>query len=297
MKKLNFIVLFTIVASLVQAQISNSGFESWTSVGSYEIPDQWGNMNPATAPSGVYTTLKGSPGATGNYFIKLTTKDVGGVITPGIIVSGQLNTSTWKPESGFSFNQRVENLIGKYQFMGYGNDVATISAWLTKWNTTLHRRDTIASLVRNTSGMLHVWTGFSIPFAYQSVQTPDTAVVMISSSSTTPVKNSFIWLDDLGFEGIATAVSDEKSLGDIAVYPSPASDQVNIGFTSKKNSNARLNIIDILGNTIYRSVVEITTGSNLLHINLGIIQPPNGVYFVHLETPDGLFTQKFIIGL
>ncbi len=295
MKSTGLLSIMSVFCLLAQAQIPNSGFESWTSLGSYEVPDQWGNMNSATESSGVYTTLKGSPGATGNYYIKLTTKDVKGVITPGVIVSGQLNSATWLPESGFPFNQRVESLIGKYQFMGYGNDVATIAAWLTRWNPVLHRRDTVANLWRNTSGMIHVWTGFSIPFAYQSTETPDTAIIMISSSSHTPVKNSFIWVDDLNFDGMATSVQRIEPFGNVSIFPSLSGNEISISFSSKISCSGNLIIFDISGKIVYHAEVMIKAGDNVIRTNPVNVRPLTGMYFIQLETSAGLLTRKFMI--
>lgn len=297
MKKYSFIALFIFFTGLIQAQIPNAGFEAWTSMGSYEVPDSWANMNAVTSSSGVYTTLKGSPGASGNHYIKLTTKDAGGVITPGIIVSGQLSSTTWLPVSGFPFSQRVESLTGKYQYMGYNNDVATIAAWLTKWNSTLHRRDTIASLWTNTKGMIHVWTGFSFPFAYQSTSIPDTAIVMISSSSHTPVKNSFIWIDDLGFDGAATSVNNINFPVDVRVYPSPAQDEVTISFSSRNGYPAELSLLNLSGVELYRSMVEVQAGLNNINPDLSNLHLSPGVYLIQLETPEGTLTQKLILGM
>ncbi|MBK9358299.1 MAG: T9SS type A sorting domain-containing protein [Bacteroidales bacterium] len=296
MKKIGFTVLFASIAVILQAQIPNAGFESWTSAGSYEVPDQWGNMNAVTSATSVYTTIKGSPGASGNHYIKLTTKDVGGVITPGMIVSGQLNTETWQALSGFPFNQRVENLVGKYQFMGYNDDVATIAAWLTRWNPLNHRRDTIANLWKTTTGMIHVWTGFSIPFSYQSTEVPDTAIVFISSSGHSPKKNSFIWLDDLGFDGMATGISAVENQGDIRVYPSPASNRIYLEFNSTRDYAARLKISDIAGNVIYVTGVDVVAGANLIGEDLRKFNPSAGVYLVQLVTPFGLLSKKIVIG-
>ncbi|MBK6347872.1 MAG: T9SS type A sorting domain-containing protein [Bacteroidales bacterium] len=296
MKKIGFTVLFASIAVILQAQIPNAGFESWTSAGSYEVPDQWGNMNAVTSATSVYTTIKGSPGASGNHYIKLTTKDVGGVITPGMIVSGQLNTETWQALSGFPFNQRVENLVGKYQFMGYNDDVATIAAWLTRWNPLNHRRDTIANLWKTTTGMIHVWTGFSIPFSYQSTEVPDTAIVFISSSGHSPKKNSFIWLDDLGFDGMATGISAVETQGDIRVYPSPASNRIYLEFNSTRDYAARLKISDIAGNVIYVTGVDVVAGANLIGEDLRKFNPSAGVYLVQLVTPFGLLSKKIVIG-
>jgi hypothetical protein len=60
MKKYSFVLIITLITSMLHAQIPNAGFENWTSMGLYEVPDQWGNMNTATSSTGVYTTAKGS---------------------------------------------------------------------------------------------------------------------------------------------------------------------------------------------------------------------------------------------
>jgi hypothetical protein len=295
MRKVIFIIFSTLITCMLQAQIPNAGFESWTSMGTYEVPNQWGNMNTATSGSGVFTTAKGSPGASGSYFVKLTTKDVGGVITPGMIVSGQLNTTTWQPVSGFAYSQQAEKLKGKYQYMGYNNDSATISAWLTRWNTSLNRRDTIASLKKTTSGMVHVWTAFSIPFAYRSSEVPDTAVIMISSSCRFPKKNSFIWIDDLLLDGLVTSLAKDVPADDVKVFPSPAKDEVNITFNSKNNYDSRLQILDNVGKIVYQSQVEVQPGINTVRTDLNKLQLKPGLFFIRLESQGEMVTHKFIV--
>jgi hypothetical protein len=265
-------------------------------MGTYETPDQWGNMNATTSASAVFTTAKGTPGSPGSYFVKLTTKDAGGVITPGIIVSGQLNTVTWKPKSGFPYTQRVQFLKGKYQFMGYNSDSATISAWLTRWNTASNKRDTIASLNVKTVGMIHVWTTFSIPFVYRNTANPDTAVVMISSSSSMPKKNSFIWVDNLLLDGFFTALREEEPVNTVTVYPSPTRNEINLVYISRSNFSAPLQILDNVGKVILQSQVEIRTGTNTLKTELGQLNAAPGMYFIRLVTPDKPLTRKFIIG-
>jgi len=295
MKAVILIAFTTLLISAVQAQIPNAGFESWNTVGTYETPDQWGNMNPATAATGVFTTEKGNPGAIGNYFIKLTTKDAGGTVTPGIIVSGQLNTTTWQPKSGFAYAERAGKLTGKYQYMGYDNDAASIMAWLTKWNSSTNSRDTIASLKNTPAGMVHVWTSFSIPFVYKSTLNPDTAVIMISSSGATPKKNSFIWLDDLSLDGLVTSLNTADQFDNINIFPSPATKEINIAFSSKNFLKARLQILDAVGNVLGNEAVDVQLGNNLFKTDLSKFQAAGGMYFICLRTPEGTVTRKFII--
>lgn len=298
-KRTTLLIAIVALTFQLKAQINsipNAGFESWTSMGSYEVPNDWGNLNASTASSSVYTVVKASPGSPGNHYIKITTKNVGGVITPGIIVSGVLDPVTRKAVSGFPFNQQVKNLKGKYQYMGYGTDVATFDAWLTRWNNVLMRRDTVATLHHNTSGMLHVWTPFSFPFTYTSTELPDTAIIYISSSSSNPVLSSFIWLDDLGFEGTVTAANGKVINSTANIYPCPASDQVTIDFTSKGAYSSPLKLVDSRGKAVVQSVVNVSAGFNSLNLGLQEHNLLPGLYYVQLQTPEGILSGKVVIG-
>jgi len=296
MKKLLFLLLLSVFVSGAYAQIPNAGFENWTSMGPYDTPDHWGNLNQATAASGVFTVAMGTTApASGLAFVKLTTKSVNGIVTPGIIVSGEIDTTTLRPVSGFAFSSKPEKLKGKWQFMGYGTDAATIAAWLTKWNAISQSRDTIATLTTTTTGMLHTWGSFSIPFEYRSSSVPDTAVILISSSGKAPVKNSFIWVDDLAFDGDAAAVGDKFLYTGLAIYPNPASTYIRINLFSSRDDLAKIILSDNIGNQVLDVSKEITYGSNQIMIDLDSGRIRSGLYFLRVKTTSGDITRKVII--
>lgn len=296
MKTLLFSLLFSGIVSAAIAQIPNAGFENWTSMGPYDNPDRWGNLNQKTASSGVFTVAMGtSAPASGIAYAKLTTKSINGIVTPGIIVSGEIDTLTLRPLSGFPFNLKPEKLKGKWQFMGYGTDAATIAAWLTKWNATTQSRDTVASLTTTTTGMLHTWGSFSLPFVYRNSLTPDTAVIMISSSGKAPVKNSFIWVDDLVFEGDVTSVPDKEQTAGITVYPNPASTYLRINLFSSRDDVAKITLSDNIGNQVLDLSKEITYGSNQVMLDLDSGRIRSGMYFLRVKTTSGDSTRKVII--
>lgn len=291
-------IFFTIGTMLsIYAQIPNSGFENWTSGGNYETPDSWGNLNPSTAAHSVYTVTKGtSAPASGAAYVKLMTKDVGGTITPGIIVSGKINETTLKPLSGIPFTGRPEKLKGKWQYMGYGTDVASFGGWLTKWNTSVNSRDTIAILSGNTSGMLHSWGDFSFPFVYRSAAIPDTVVLMISSSSATPVKNSFIWLDELAFDGTVTSLQEAQNLKpEMSLYPNPASQYVKISFMNSGADKATFILNDNIGNRVVEYIAELNPGSNTIQLDLSSAKIHSGMYFLQMQLPTGNIARKLVI--
>lgn len=89
-------IIFTIAvltASInnIFAQIPNSGFETWMSMGTYENPDGWATPNDFTTSAGVYTAEKGTPGSPGSSYLKLTSKTVGSTVVNGIAVSGVID--------------------------------------------------------------------------------------------------------------------------------------------------------------------------------------------------------------
>jgi hypothetical protein len=296
MKKVYLVILIFGLVHSIFAQLPNPGFENWTSSGSYETPDFWGNLNSSTSGTGVYTVTKGvSAPASGAAYVKLMTKDVGGTITPGIIVSGILDAATLKPKSGFPFTGRPEKLKGKWQFMGYGTDVASFSGWLTKWNTSVHQRDTIAVLSGNTSGMLHSWGDFSFPFVYRSAAIPDSAIIMISSSSTNPTKNSFIWLDDLAFDGTVTSLEPLNSKVEVNVFPNPASQFVKVSFFSPKSDQVNFVLNDNIGNKVAEYQFEVAPGSNTVILDLSSPRIYNGLYFLSMQAPFTTQTRKLVI--
>ena len=120
-KQLFTILLGVLAASTAIAQVPNNGFETWTSMGSYENPAQWGTMNNTTAPLGIFTAQKGTPGSVGASYLKLTSKTFSSTVVPGIAVSGVLDSMTMMPKSGFAYNQRPASFTGKWQHMIYGS--------------------------------------------------------------------------------------------------------------------------------------------------------------------------------
>lgn len=297
MKTFPYLLALIVFPMVIQAQITNPGFENWTNFGTYDSPDSWGNLNASTASTGIFTVTKGTTvPASGAAYIKLMTKDIGGnTITPGIIVSGQLDPVTLRPISGFAYTGRPEKLKGKWQYMGYGSDVASISAWLTRWNTVTQQRDTVARLNGSPSGMLHSWGNFSFSFEYFSGNNPDTAVVMISSSSQNPVKNSFIWIDDVSFDGAVTGLEAAAPVQSFNVFPNPASNYTKVTLNGQQQGMVKIRLSDNIGNQVLESEEELTPGSNQFTLDLSSGRIKSGIYFIQVRTSSQTYSRKLII--
>ncbi|MEI6684303.1 MAG: T9SS type A sorting domain-containing protein [Bacteroidota bacterium] len=293
MKKIHLILLLAILpAASLLAQIPNSGFENWTSAGSYNTPDSWGTLNPVTAAASVYTCLKGTPGNPGTAYIKLIAKTVAGTgVVPGIAVSGVLNTTTFKPVSGFPYSSRPSALSGKWQFMAYSPDQGYIAVYLTHWNSGTHRRDTIAGAYNPLPGMVMSWQSFSIPLTYFSSATPDSAIIILSSSGATPVNGSYLYADDLLFTGGNAGIETRNPPAGLTLFPNPVN--LNTLVLDYRNFTGTVGQIEIL-NLRGAVVARWDFTSRQFPVTLDITTLPAGEYLLRVSTTAGRFGSKFI---
>jgi hypothetical protein len=79
------------------------------------------------------------------------------------------------------------------------------------------------------------------------------------------------------------------------VFPSPAVNEVNLAFSSSSPYQAKLQILDVVGNVISNTLVDVQIGPNQFKTDLGKLKPAAGIYFICLRTPEQMVTRKFII--
>jgi hypothetical protein len=278
------------------AQIPNNSFENWTSMGSYSNPDNWDQLNAMTSSMSVYTCTQGTPGNPGNSYLKLTSKTVAGMgVMPGIAVTGTINMSTFKATGGFSCTQRPQSLTGAWQYMASGTDKGFIAVYLTNWNTTSLKRDTVAMAMQNLNGMAMSWANFSVPLMYMNGNYPDSAQIILSASGKTPANGSMLYVDNLAFAGSVAGITENKNKSsDFTFYPNPAKDILNLNYTLKSNDNAIIKITDITGKTVkeYKPASSVI-GSNTQNINVNDLS--GGVYFISIQTQNSITTKRLII--
>jgi hypothetical protein len=281
MKKSIFtIVAATFVSVSAFAQIPNNGFETWMSMGSYSDPTGWDQLNSMTTGMGVYTCTKGTPGAVGTSYLKLVSKTVSGMgVMPGVAVSGVIDMATFKPKSGFPYAMQPAKLTGSWQYMASGADAGFVAVYLTKWNSGMMMRDTIAKAKQNLSGMAMSWATFSINLTYMSTAMPDSAVIVLSSSGATPVANSYLYVDNLSFSGTVTGINNiDNYVSNINAYPNPTSDNINVELNAQKSSTIKLQLVDLTGKVIKEINAGEIQGKYNAIINTTVIS--KGIYFL-----------------
>lgn len=289
MKKIYLSLTFAIACSFtVFSQIPNSGFEDWTTIGSYEEPVSWASFNSMTAEYGVYTCEKGTPGSPGNYYLKLTSKDVMGlVVMPGYAFCGSLDFEN-EIMTGFPFTGRPANLTGKWQHMIYGSSQGVVAVQLTKWDETTQTQVVIASLEYTLTGMAMSWSNFSLPLTYLDSRTPDTCMIVFMSSGEEPTANDYLYVDNLAFSGNVAGIN-ESSVHNMQVYPNPAKNQITIECSDAIDQNGTITIVNLIGQTVYSEPLV----SNKQTLN--IEQLDNGIYFVTIRSKEGTTTQKVVV--
>jgi hypothetical protein len=296
MKKLSLLFTALVCGTCAFAQIPNNSFETWTDMGTYIMPNGWDQLNATTATTSVFTCEKGMPGAAGPYYIKLTSKTVPGFgVAPGVAVSGQINLTTYQPKSGFAYTARPANLTGSWQYMAYGSDQGSVSVLLTKWNTALSKRDTVSYTSQALSGMVMSWSTFTIPLTYMTTATPDSAIIVLAASGSTPVNLSYLYVDNLAFSGTVTngVTAINSNIADAAIFPNPASNRITVSYNSASAGPVSINIMDLNGRTVAKHNVAATTGNNSIDINTANLA--KGVYAVSISDEHNTQIKKLVI--
>ncbi len=291
--------IFTIVSSVAMsvagfAQIPNNGFENWTTIGSYSNPDNWGTLNNTTVIDSVYTATKGTPGNPGTSFLKLTSKTINTTVVNGIAISGVLDSITMMPKSGFAFNLRPANFIGKWQHMIYGTSQGSLQVTLTRWDTGLNQRVSVASANKTLSGMAMSWANFTIPFTYTDGNNPDTCIIVLKASGSTPTNNDYLWVDNLAFSGTITGIEKHDSfLNNFVLYPNPSTESINLNLNLKTSQHIIVEVLDINGKAILSKDLGLLKGESLQTISISDVA--KGTYMVRVVGEQGTEVQKIVI--
>lgn len=285
-------VLTLLMASVAVAQIPNSGFENWTSAGSYANPSEWGTMNNTTSGSGIYTATKGSPGNPGTSFLKLTSRTIGANVVNGIAVSGIIDSVTMTPKSGFPYSSRPLNLTGKWQHMIYGSSQGSIQIILTRWDSNLKKQVPVGSGNVILSGMAMSWANFSIPISYVDNGNPDTCIIVLKASGNSPSNNDYLWVDNLAFTGSATGINLRETVSSgITVFPNPATDVVN--FSIPAQHAVVVEIFNNKGQMVNTRQMGMLQG-DITH-SIDVSELSEGIYLLRITGDKARYTTTLII--
>ncbi len=285
MKKNIITTIWTCAVALVsQAQIPNAGFETWTSMGTYENPDGWATLNDLTAGASVFTATKGTPGNPGSFYLKLTSKTAGMAVVPGIAVCGQINAGTQQAEGGFPFTGQPAAFTGKWQHMIYGTSQGSVNVTLSRWDAVNNVRVIVGTANQTLSGMAMSWANFSIPFTYTDSQAPDTCLIVLRASGNVPANNDYLWVDNLAFSGNVAGVSEATNLQGVSLFPNPVDDQLTIQVEAKQAENLVIEVYSLTGALLMQQEQAVNSGSNQILLDLSALSTGN--YLIQIGNGD-----------
>lgn len=263
------------------AQIPNNGFESWTTVGSYEDPDNWSTLNSLTSIASIYTATKGTPGNPGTSFLKLTSKTVGPTVVNGVAATGVIDVQTQQATGGFPYTGQPLSFTGKWQHMVYGTSQGSVSAVLTRWDAGTNSRVVVATANQTLSGMAMNWANFSIPFVYTDSQAPDTCLIVLKASGASPTNLDYLWVDNLAFSGSVASLNEVQMIQAVSVFPNPTSSTLNIDLSVEKLGEVKLQLIDLNGKKVIEQYYNLIVTNTQLSVNVSSLV--KGTYLLRME--------------
>jgi hypothetical protein len=83
------------------------------------------------------------------------------------------------------------------------------------------------------------------------------------------------------------------AINNLDVYPNPSRDVFNISFSSDKQQDLRIRILNVVGAEIYREDRQEFVGEYIKQISLD--KYGKGIYFLEIETSTGVVNKKLIL--
>lgn len=300
-KYLLLLANLSIGVSLSFAQISaNLSLDSWTSSGSYEEPSNgWSTLNALSniAPGAPVTVTKTTDKYSGTYAAKLETKQIPIVNTliGGLLATGFFDNNAAPGQNlklGMPYTSSPKYFSGYYKYTSVNSDSADFFCALTKWNSTLNRRDTLGMAAYRELNTVSSYTKFNFKINYtDSITAPDTIVMLFSSSG--GAQNfqgrvgSTLYIDEISLantSGVYELLNNEVN---VEVYPNPTSEILNINVLDKI-SGLSYSIYNMEGKLIVKDAIK-----QSVSINISAFK--EGKYFLSIHDAKGLVSSKNFI--
>ena len=286
-KKITFLIILITIIIKTNAQIPNSGFENWTTVGSYQNPTFWGTTN-SYSMGPFYAVTKSTehyPVSVGNYSVKIENKTS---LLPSYSGKGYLSSGQPPPGPDFQITGHPLSLTGYYKFTPLNGDTMLIQIQLYYNGSSVSYGEFKSTTV--ASG----WTSFDIPFS--SYTTADSGSIFISAYYANgfnylPHGNSVLYVDNLSFDTLIIGSVAEQSLKKsfFNLYPNPASDIINLNINNSNNEIFEINIYDVVGKLMHSEILK----QNQKQINIENLV--NGIYMVSVKSKSFIENQRLII--
>ncbi len=290
----NIFILTALMAMAIKtnAQIPNSGFETWEAYEDnythyiYEKPDLWvGSLPKNNAYSfSITKNAESYPAGTGQYSMKITPDIANGVV--GIAISNDqfdpMISSIPKPS--FAINYRPAALYLYFKYFPSGGDTMIAKVFFYRNGVV------IGNPVYGTTNTVSNWTPLQIPMTYSTSDVPDSATIFFVTRAYVQHAESVLYIDNLSFNGFVTAVQEvsPENFG-FNIYPNPSSDRITFNINNNNGDYITLNIYNALGEIVKKEILK----QNQQQINIEDLS--NGVYVAEIKSQHLTGRQKLFI--
>lgn len=247
----------------IQAQFNNMGLEDWEShsTGLFEEPSgPWATANTIALITGsqdAVTTFKSTDAVEGTYSARIRTGNLGTILTSGTVTLGVFEANQANPAqslvAGQPYTDRPETFKTWFKYAPISGDSCDVYAFVSKWNTTTNKRDTLGTAWYRSDAVVADWTELELDFVYTSTETPDSLAIVYASSA-----GGSDFLGSIGSElfadGAAILLTNgilQPMMPEIMVnsYPNPAKDLIRFEL-SEFSRTTELRVLDVVGNQI-----------------------------------------------
>lgn len=232
--------------------IPNGGFEDWQQFSFAEL-NNWNYMD--MLDWGVYSNpdsecvMQSTDAEHGHFAAQIRNIPFLGSWILGTVSTEPLMNGGNQPS--FAVNHAVQSFDGWYQFYPVNGDTFVAGCVL------FYQGNQVGGGTFSTTEPAASYTQFSVNMSYNNNVnvTPDSASIVIQTFSSIPQGNSWALVDNLSFDGFASAIQEEGKGSDIdediQVYPNPNSGKFTINYPVKEGEQSYFEIIDMLGRTVY----------------------------------------------
>ena len=221
------LVLCIFTVGYGQQNVRGGDFEHWkyNTVHHYYEPDSsiFSTLNildTIPTPSGI-TVYPCDTAHGGTYSARLVTRNIAllSIVIPGVIGTIKINWITQKAILGMRYPYGTTlpvRFSGYYKSYPLLNDSSATVLLLSKWNTSTHKRDTLAYNRLAFHGTIDTWTQFDTAVTYRDQsKTPDTITILLLSCGGFNAGNMFGSVGQVG----SMALFDDVNLTGVSGFP------------------------------------------------------------------------------
>jgi len=162
------------------------------------------------------------------------------------------------------------------------------ATWTNVWNKAGSQlATTTVSTAEYTSVLAAHWRFVNINLAAYDGE----GEVLVRFRATSGYGNN-LFLDDINIAAGITQVEESENT-DMLIFPNPANDNVSVKMNVASTGSAYVTVINSLGEVVYSSNENITTGINTIQLNTTSLN--DGIYFVNVQVDGNTSSNSFMI--